>query len=127
MMGAKSQADEASGPAELISSASKGRRHDRSRDVHSIFKATLDHGAPSRQDRSPGESRHSGASAKKPSRKKAAKPEVNAAVLDKLEDVYRVLDSVPNAKEALGLKVTDFRPLAPVRPTHPEGHQVHRL
>ena len=46
MMGAKSQADEASGPAELISSASKGRRHDRSRDVHSIFKVTLDHGAP---------------------------------------------------------------------------------
>jgi hypothetical protein len=42
-----------------ISSASKGRRHDRSRDVHSIFKATLDHGAPSRQDRSPGESRPS--------------------------------------------------------------------
>ena len=62
MMGAKSQADEASGPAELISSASKGRRHDRSRDVHSIFKATLDHGAPSRQDRSPRVSRPSIAS-----------------------------------------------------------------
>src|SRR5271169_50786 len=35
----------------IISSASKGRRHDRSRDVHSTFKATLDHGALSRHDR----------------------------------------------------------------------------
>ena len=34
-----------------ISSASTGRRHDRSRDVHNSFKATLDHGAPSRHDR----------------------------------------------------------------------------
>src|SRR5271165_1939223 len=31
--------------------ASTGRRHDRSRDVHNSFKATLDHGAPSRHDR----------------------------------------------------------------------------
>ena len=34
-----------------ISSASTGRRHDRARDVHNSFKATLDHGAPSRHDR----------------------------------------------------------------------------
>ena len=33
-----------------ISSASTGRRHDRARDVHNSFKATLDHGAPSRHD-----------------------------------------------------------------------------
>jgi hypothetical protein len=32
-------------------SASTGRRHDRARDVHNSFKATLDHGAPSRHDR----------------------------------------------------------------------------
>jgi hypothetical protein len=35
--------------------------------LHSIFKATLDHGAPSRQDRSKGECCHSVASAKRAS------------------------------------------------------------
>ena len=44
-MGAKSQADESSGPAESSLPAPKGRRHDRSRDVHSTFRTTLDHGA----------------------------------------------------------------------------------
>jgi len=51
MMGAKSHADESSGPADFIPSASTGRRHDRARDIHNSFKATLDQGAPSRHER----------------------------------------------------------------------------
>jgi hypothetical protein len=43
-MGAKSHADESSGLAEPSLPRQKIRRHDRARDIHNNFEATLDHG-----------------------------------------------------------------------------------